>query len=204
MLCDLKNANHVYTHRPVNPEFNVAVLQMASRVMPIGYDVIDNGPETYEALVADVTATGRIRVDRWNSDTSVYADQEVNWAARAWHDWTHWRHRIPFGLFGEVDTFYRQAGDLETIYGHGRQFKSFLPILFADIVGQNIYAYNHGGKFPTDQRQFYGVWAGEIKDFPKFNGGLVSRDAYMAFAAWATHPYHRAMALISTSPEAEF
>jgi len=55
-------------------QLNVAVLTIANRLMPCGWDVGVDAPSTYEELVEHYETTGRIKVWDGASDRTIYDD----------------------------------------------------------------------------------------------------------------------------------
>src|SRR5438067_89761 len=78
--------------RPVDAALNRAVLRMAAIVCPGGYDVSSSAPSSFRELVRHLDDGGRMTVYGGGSEGTIFADNEVNYAFRAWHDWTHYRH----------------------------------------------------------------------------------------------------------------
>lgn len=138
---------------PLDPGFNVAVLHMASRYHPCGFDVSDDAPDTYEELKAEATERGRITVWSGASDKTVFDDKEVNYAFRAWHDAIHLSRGEDFSFAGEYACYVAHARDLIEVFGDNERTRRWNDILFADIVGQALYREEHGN-FPEDQRTF--------------------------------------------------
>lgn len=143
--------------KPLSPAFNAAVMTMANRVCPAGYDVSDDAPASLTELQDRVARTGRINVDRANSDRTIFGDPEHNWAFRAWHDWTHLAISAPFTLDGELAVAHRQIQDMHLAYGHGKQAQEFARLIMSEVYGQALYFRNHG-KFPEDQIAFTHDW----------------------------------------------
>ncbi|MDE2096219.1 MAG: hypothetical protein KGL39_03170 [Patescibacteria group bacterium] len=149
------------TMEPYSLEFNAAVMTMANRVCPCGYDVSDaahSAPDSLAALNKHIETTRRILVSRDHSDNTIFSDPEINWAFRAWHDWTHWRIQAEFDLVGEVEVALRQVKDLTTVYGpaFGNRYQ---PIIFAEGIGHTLLK-ELTGKFPIDQRRFDAAFLG--------------------------------------------
>jgi len=133
--------------------FNAAVLTICSRVLPGGFDVADDAPETYDELIAHLDAGARMLVYRGGSERTIYGDPEVNYAFRAWHDWCHWRGRHDFSPEGERAACAMQGDHLVTVYGESSQTRRWRRILHAEIIGQREYFDRHG-VFPDDQRAY--------------------------------------------------
>ena len=142
--------------KPLDRHFNIAVLQMASRLFPTGFAVSDDAPGSYEELCQHLDAGKRMVVWSGGSDATIFADPEVNYAFRAWHDWTHWRHRLDFTLAGEAYTAAQQTRDLRKVFGDWDDHPDRLH--WADIIRVEVYeqAKHHAmcGDFVDDQVGF--------------------------------------------------
>ncbi len=136
---------------PLSTAFNVAVITMANKVCPNGYDVAnESAPHTLKALKGYVKNTGRILVWSGASDSSIFACQETNWAFRAWHDWNHWRYELPFTDKGEAAVCKKQQQQIRDQYGAGQQTEYFCSLLYFEIMEQLDYK-NMFGQFPDNQ-----------------------------------------------------
>lgn len=132
-------------------EFERVVHAMVAELMPDGFDVSADAPDTFEGLQAHYAATGRVLVWNGASGQTIFSTPEANYAFRAWHDFTHLKFHTNFTLTGEAQTCDAQIADmLETV---GRWTWILAPILQAEIVGQALYEAKHG-KFPVNQRAF--------------------------------------------------
>lgn len=138
---------------------NAAVLHMAHRTNPRGWDVEMDAPATLDELRHCVAMNGRLTVWSGGSDDTIFGDDEINFAFRAWHDNAHLRAGLPFGT-GDVKVDYpaEQAAlsimlaDLAKVYGPGRA-SEWAPILHAEVLGQAQYHCGEG-HFPVNQRAF--------------------------------------------------
>lgn len=140
--------------KPIDTSLNVAVLHMASQILPTGFDVADVAPDNWEDLKALLDAGQRLTVWSGGSEKTIFADREVNFAFRAWHDWTHYRGNFDFSPLGEIMTCEQQIRDLAKVYGGGNSVKRWAPILRCEIIGQALHN-ALTGEFPDDQRAFY-------------------------------------------------
>lgn len=142
--------NHI---KPINKAFNVAVLHMCSRVLPKGFDVSDDAPDTLAKLTAHYKATGRVLVWSGESDNTIYGDKDVNFAFRAWHDAIHIEHQFEFTLSGEAAVCNIQIQQLIKVYGASDAVIEFCELIRAEVVGQaELYA--RTGAYASDQRAF--------------------------------------------------
>jgi len=133
--------------------FNAAVLTIASRLFPCGFNVSENAPQSYEELIAILDAGHPMVVFSGGSETSIYGDREVNYTFRAWHDWCHWRGRYDFSFEGEAAVCTMQGDHLHTLYGSSLRTRWWKRILHAEIIGQREF-FDANGIFPEDQRAF--------------------------------------------------
>ena len=141
---------------PLSVAFNVAVLHITSRVLPCGFDVSTNAPQNFDSLMAHHDKTGRVLVWNGASDSTIFADSEVNFAFRAWHDSKHIIARLPFTRAGELEALAMQKADVLALYD-GAMADSFCALLDAEIKGQFDYCEKHGA-FPTNQAAFARVY----------------------------------------------
>ena len=138
---------------PVSHALNAAVLHMAARALPLGFDVSPDAPSTYEALCNTHRFTGRVVVWDGESDNTIYEDREVNYAFRAWHDACHIVGAYPFTLEGERGACGMQLSQLFAVYGDSATTRLWAKWLHADCVGQAEY-FDRWGAFPSPQRRF--------------------------------------------------
>lgn len=139
--------------QPLDREFNIAVHHIANRLWPRGWSVSSKyAAKGLDDLNRQMKAYGRIGVSSANSDHTIFADRETNYAFRAWHDWHHWKLQAPFDMAGEIAVANSQAGDLIALYDTARS-RPWRKILCAEVIGQAEYEAYHGC-FPTDQMGF--------------------------------------------------
>jgi len=138
---------------PLNEEFNCAVLTIANRLFPTGYDVAEKAPETLDELNAHIAKTYRMVVWNGASHNTIYGSPEVNWAFRAWHDWCHWRYQLPFTPEGERAAAYVQIAHIVRLYGNDWDAIDYAALILAEVVGQAAF-YEATGQFPEDQVAF--------------------------------------------------
>jgi len=144
------------TLAPLDIGFNIAVRSIAARLFPCGYDVTADeaaAPSTLAQLNACIAETGRLTVWTGASDATIYACPETNWAARAWHDWTHWRYQLPFTLAGEGAVAERQCEALALVYPGHESLERWQTIVRLEVVAQATW-FTFTGAFPADQRAF--------------------------------------------------
>ena len=146
--------------QPLDTDLNVAIMHIATKLFPTGFDVSADAPATFEELKAHLDAGKRMVVFSGGSGATIYADPEVNWCFRAWHDWCHWRGNHPLSLKGEHATCAMQAQHLLTLYGNGPSVRRWIRIIHAEIIGQADFYRDHG-HFPVDQYEFVARYLGE-------------------------------------------
>ena len=142
---------------PLSTHFNAAVLTMASRVCPCGFDVLNDAPGSFDELQDYYAKTGRLAVWSGASDATIFGNCEVNYAFRAWHDWTHLTYNLPFTLDGERETARRQREDLRKVFGNGAVTEWFSALIECEVTGQ-AEAFAKTGQFPADQVAFTLAW----------------------------------------------
>lgn len=142
-----------YRHGPLDHGLNVAVLHIARKLLPAGFDVSGDAPDTYEAIVRQFESGKRYVVYAGGSENTIFGDPEVNYHFRAWHDWCHWKGSFDFSFQGEYGVFGMQCEHLMAVYGSGEKTEKWKRILFADIIGQKLYFQRHQ-RFPVDQMGF--------------------------------------------------
>lgn len=142
-----------YRDAALDHGLNAAILTICQRLLPGGFDIAENAPDTYEAIVALFESGKRYVVYAGGSENTIYGDPEVNYHFRAWHDWCHWTGRFDFSLEGELGAYRMQCGHLVSVYGEDETVRHWQHILFADIIGQKLYHREHG-TFPDDQLAF--------------------------------------------------
>ena len=140
--------------------FNAAVLHIANRLFPCGFDVRDKAPETFDALKAQVADGGRMVVWSGGSDQTIFGDPEVNYAFRAWHDWCHLAGNHDFTLEGERAASRMQMVHLIELYGIDARVARWCHIINAEVVGQAEHL-RDTGEFPKDQMAFVRSYLGE-------------------------------------------
>jgi hypothetical protein len=87
------------------------------------------------------------------SQHTIYADPSVNYAFRAWHDWTHWTGRHDLTFKGEIAVCTDQRRFLMEMFGSTAAIEGWSAIINAEIIGQATYFQFHK-RFPVDQRGF--------------------------------------------------
>jgi hypothetical protein len=132
--------------------FNAAVLTIAARLFPCGFDIGPDAPQTYEQLM-HCNAGRRMRVVDDGVQRTIFGDAEVSAAFRAWRAWCHWRERFDFSAAGERAVCTLQAEHFVTLYGESEQIDEWRRILHAEIIGQREHC-DRTGAFPVDQRAF--------------------------------------------------
>ena len=145
--------------KPVSTMFNAAVFAMCDARNPIGFRVVDadRAPDSYRTLVAYVENHGVIAVSNEASEKTIYADNECNYAFRAWHDACHLALGADFTIEGEIETMKLQQADIVSRYGLNALSSFWCRLLDAEVRGQAEY-YRAHGRFPDDQRAFVMAW----------------------------------------------
>jgi hypothetical protein len=139
--------------KALDASLNAAIIEIAARLLPSGFDVSPTAPATYAELKAHLDAGKRLVVYAGGSDRTIYGDPSINYAFRAWHDWTHWTGQHDLTFEGEVAVCTRQQQDLLTWYRDTRQTRRWCDLVRAEIIGQGTY-FRYHKRFPDDQHGF--------------------------------------------------
>lgn len=117
----------------------------------------DEAPATLETLIGrfinEFDGRRTIAVSEAHSDRTVFGAPEMNHAFRAWHDWAHIRHKLPFTPEGEHAAYLLQLDDMRRVCGAITNARALRNLLWAEVVGQVQYELTHG-EFPEDQVAF--------------------------------------------------
>lgn len=130
-----------------------AILELTTRLLPDGFDVSDDAPQTYEQLKALMDTRNSMRIWSGASEDTIYKDPWVNFAFRAWHDLCHWQGGFPFTLEGEIATCQIQCRQFIDFYGDNDVTHRWCAVLRAEVVGQALYFQRHK-RFPEKQTVF--------------------------------------------------
>lgn len=140
--------------RPLCPKFNQAVVHMANRLLPDGFDVSASAPATYRSLVNLLDSGQKLVVYDGDTNNGIYADPQVNYCFRAWHDYCHWLGRHDFSLAGEEATWRLMSQQLLSEFGVSRETLGWCQIMEIEVVGQRKF-YEKYRTFVLDQSAFF-------------------------------------------------
>lgn len=140
--------------QPFDHTLNSAILAMAGEIFPDGFDVSDDAPSSYEALIQHLNAGNRMVVYSGGAEGTIYADPQVNYAFRAWHDWCHWKGANDFTIPGEIGVYTMQVSHLKERFSDVNRWSW---ILYAEVVGQRLY-YSRYKTYVEDQRSFIAAY----------------------------------------------
>ena len=140
------------TINAIDLRLNAAILTIASRLFPAGYDLDDAAPSGLADLQERMNAY-RKRVWSGASATTIYGDPEVNYAFRAWHDYHYWRSGLDFTPHHEAIVAELQCADIIKVYGDSEMTRHWCEIIRAEVIGQMAHFYLHGD-YPVDQMAF--------------------------------------------------
>ena len=138
---------------PLDPAFNAVVVRIASRLFPAGFDVSEKAPHTFDELKSLLDADKRLVVYSGGSSSTIYADPQVNYAFRAWHDWSHWTGNHDLSFEGEIAVCRQQQAHLFELYNDTEQTRRWCKLVCAEIIGQATYHLCYK-RFPNNQRGF--------------------------------------------------
>jgi hypothetical protein len=123
--------------QPLSVELNRLILKHAPK-----YNVSSFVPDSYDLLMRNI---GEMVVWDGASSNTIYADVNVNYAFRAWHDKLHIDLNADFSIEGESRVAMEQARLLKS--------DSLGRIIIVEVIDQAKY-FNANGFFPVDQVDF--------------------------------------------------
>jgi len=154
-LLRLHGERTLYVARVTISQFVVEQAEKTRAEVGFSYEPRAGAPSTYpvlQAAFAHSVATGEpLPVSDEHSESVVYADPEVNFAMRFWHDVNHVRRNLTFDLVDELELAQWHLSVLEA--------ESFGPqtvvwqLLHTDLIGA-IYVMSLTRRFPLDQLRF--------------------------------------------------
>lgn len=135
--------------------FDVLIVAVTETLMPFGFDTTKNQLEvdSLEKIQAIYNKTGRVKVWSGASDTSIFQSADVNEAFRAWHDYVHITHDLPFTLDGEIKVCRIQQEYIRDKNIDATVKAVSLRLLEIEVIEQVKYFFDTG-KYVKDQRQF--------------------------------------------------
>ena len=113
------------------------ILNITGLVLPDGYDVSKDAPNTWEAARDYLASTGRICVLPGRDPTGVLPEASYG-AFRAWHDWVHVTCGCKFSENGENEAAIIQEVMLAARVGRVKA-KRWLHLLQREVVDSNNY-----------------------------------------------------------------
>lgn len=145
--------------RPVCQAFNNLILNIACDLMPEGWDVIENAPDTLDDAIAYYEKHGRVAVDVESKHGCTIGDPKVHYAFRAWHDLIHilYPEEATFDLKGERWAADRHREEIFKRLGYTQEAIWFGALVEIEIVAQNAYMLRTGN-WPRDPRAFAERW----------------------------------------------
>ncbi|SKB49958.1 hypothetical protein [Sphingopyxis flava] len=155
----IEKAPHECADVPLCPAFNQLILAIARDLMPEGWDVIPDAPDSLEELREYYVKHGRVAVNVESRHGCTVGDPEVHYAFRAWHDLIHVcnPNEAAFTLDGEK---YAANAHREEIYrrlGYTPEATFFGALIEIEIVAQNAHVLRLG-YWPEDPRAFALRW----------------------------------------------
>ncbi len=127
--------------KPLSESLNTQIVKHAPP-----YIVVPDAPNTYADLKRyGIDDKGRIRVSPTNSINTIYADKQVNYAFRAWHDSLHLKYVLSFSLSDEL-----KVAQLHQRLIIGNYEKA---LIYIDVAEQARYWYVNR-KYVENQREF--------------------------------------------------
>ncbi len=134
------------------PELNRMVDQIIAD-REIEYVLTDSQFLTFESITEYYCKNSKFIIWRGGSNNTIFGTPEMNHKFRAWHDYHHIIHNIPFTSEGEYRVYMHQIDDINPYCDTIDKFKRCCNILDIEINGQVKYFEQHE-YFPEDQRAF--------------------------------------------------
>lgn len=160
---------------PLCPTFTRLVYSIACDLMPEGWDVIPDAPDTLPDLRAYYHANKRIAVNIESRHGCTVGDLEAHYAFRAWHDLLHVLDAAgdaEFNLQGERRMAHRHREEIIARIGYGLEAIWMGALIEIEIVAQNAHKLRLG-VWP-DQRPFALRWLKDRGfDRPRSLGGSI-------------------------------
>lgn len=177
---------------PLCPTFTALVHLIAKDLLPEGWDVIPDAPNTLPDLIAYYREHNRIAINVESRHGATVGDLEAHYAFRAWHDYLHVldyeRHKDEdFTLAGErrVADMHRQ--ELVRRLGYTPEANWMGALVQIEIVAANQFKLRFGDWAP-DSRAFALRWLKDRGfDRPASLGGTVFAPAKPSIFAPARH-----------------
>jgi hypothetical protein len=132
--------------QPFDRGFNIAVAHLSDKLLPRGYDVGENAPNTFEGMITHYVATGRVKVFPGDVRSSL-ADAELYQVFRAWHDMRHITGHLLFTAHDEWAVIKAQKADILARWD-GVVGERFCALAQAEIASLLQSSYQHHGQFP--------------------------------------------------------
>jgi hypothetical protein len=137
----------------IDPDLDMAIMTITAKLLPAGYEVSHEAPQSYEALRVRLDAGRRMRVWNGGSGWTIYGNAAINFAFRAWHDLCHYIGCHDFTLKGEIDTCELQCRQLADHFRGMARVPEWQATIRAEVIGQALY-FHRNKRFPDDQRGF--------------------------------------------------
>jgi hypothetical protein len=137
--------------QPLSEAFNKFVLEQAAKVV---YSVIEGYEyDNFTHMKNDFTLYKYIIVNSQHSENSIFADESINCAFRAWHDSCHLRANANFSPEGEQRAAMLMNYDVLNGDVDEDNVNLFLNLIHIEVIGQGKY-FELYGDFPTHQMDF--------------------------------------------------
>lgn len=144
---------------PLSPGFDQLVLHVAQDLMPQGWDVIENAPDTLAEAIEHYQRTGRVAVSVHSQYGCTVGDKQCHYAFRAWHDLIHVCNpeQATFDLPGEKFCAQVHRQEIYNRFGYTQETAFFGALIEIEIVAQNAF-FLSTGNYPANPRAFALRW----------------------------------------------
>ena len=149
--------------------FGEAIVTLVDRLLPRGFDVGDDAPQTYTQLKALLDTGKRLIVWSGGCEQIIYTHPNINVAFRAWHDHCHWMGGYDFSLEGEIAACDLQCRQLLEHHGDNPVTQSWCALIRAEVIGYDDFV-THGGEQGAKDA---GRWRLEGKEYVVQDGDVM-------------------------------
>lgn len=133
-------------------QFVIRNADAIAKKIGFGYVDMDNAPNDFDELKTAFNASksSGFALPVWNgaSDKTIYTSIGANFAFRFWHDVMHCVLNKGFDVSAEIAIGAIHVQEVQKEFG-AQSLEALL--MYADTIGQSLYALSHNGEFPADQ-----------------------------------------------------
>lgn len=136
-------------------QFVIAKADEIKKKIGFGYVDMPNAPQDFDELKTAFNASrsSGFALPVWNgaSDQTIYSNAGANYAFRFWHDVLHCVLNKGFSTAEEIAVGAIHIQEVQNAFGY-ESLEAL--IMYADTIGQSLYAVSHAGQFPENQLEW--------------------------------------------------